>query len=186
MTAAGDCADTCGEHETTDDQGICVACPDTCATGECEWNSQLLRTVCTGCPDGLFLFDSSCVASCPIGTGVNDGVCEDCGTDCLVCDDADGNDIKACSICVNGYGVENSGDEDCVETCPSGFYIEQGTPDFCDQCHFSCEECIGGGDSTDCYQCSQSTVLQSVRAVIAYLNGDTITTIINDRYTGEC
>jgi len=123
--------------------GTCGICNENCLT------CTITSTNCIICKNDLFLWQNTCVTTCPPSTfleisGISCGTCE---LTCSLCEGTSSN----CSGCQNGYYLDNIANI-CATNCPLGFYpdienlICEACGDYCLQCQnsSSCENCIQG------------------------------------------
>jgi proprotein convertase subtilisin/kexin type 5 len=135
----------------------CQPCPENCLT--CS------KERCLSCMPGLTHFREQCVSRfCTKGYYASTKqcvfcmhsqywdfaatVCRNCSTSCVSC--KDGN---SCYECADGYMAVNG---KCVNSCPSGLFLNKGR---CLMCHPSCASCLGPAlqDCTGCPPGSYST-----------------------------
>lgn len=126
----------------------CGACHSTCAT--C---SGSLISNCLTCTNSLhYLYNGTCVASCPTGVAVYTQTtptrsCPPCDSSCSLCS---GGLATNCTSCLtNTYLTATN---TCVATCPGSFYPTTN-PNVCSPCHSYCSLCTGGTNS-NCSACS--------------------------------
>uniref|UniRef100_A0A8C5MTT0 Proprotein convertase subtilisin/kexin type 5 n=1 Tax=Leptobrachium leishanense TaxID=445787 RepID=A0A8C5MTT0_9ANUR len=109
---------------------------------------NISATACTSCAEGTFLYEKSCIRSCPSGTFNNgkDKRCEICAAGCESCTDGD-----VCLKCFNDYLYEGM----CHETCPEGFFGLKGN---CTKCSQECKTCAETANR--CLSCEKPKVLE--------------------------
>jgi hypothetical protein len=102
--------------------------------------------ICTSCPNGLFLQQSSCVATCTTTTAApyygntTLNLCVACNPACTACF---GSAYSQCTSCTYGGSQNFYLDRltsSCVQTCPSGFTADATTP-YCVSCTSNCATC---------------------------------------------
>ncbi|OMJ74195.1 hypothetical protein SteCoe_26950 [Stentor coeruleus] len=113
----------------------CKKCSDLCVT--CEIDS----TKCTSCIETAKLTNGVCKLDCEPGTLQIGLSCEPCSPSCLTCSGA----VDICSSCASGIVYQN----DCVDSCPVGYYATNGG---CQPCATICKECEK--TSTSCITCN--------------------------------
>ena len=115
-----------------------LGCQSSC--GGCQLSD---RNFCTTCQTSLFVYQGSCVQSCPTGTWMNRGRCELCMKNCSRCSNG-----SSCTTC-NGNLVSSEGQ--CVEIgqCLSttANFINNGV---CSACKLPCKSCQSDGKCTQC------------------------------------
>ncbi len=122
----------------------CVDCSVSCLT------CSLLGTNCTSCASNTYLWNFTCVATCPTQTYLNVtlNACVKCQYPCVTCASAANN----CTTCTTGY-VHNT-DNTCSSQCSDGSYLHTDPSTnvtSCVTCALTnCKTC----DSTQCYKCS--------------------------------
>ena len=131
-------------------ENICENCTDNTNCKKC---NPLNPDQCLDCKDNTYNYNGSCISDCSDGkkiTTVNEEVyCEDCLTNCKVCDDS------PCDECNAGLFKKIVGTTyTCVNPCGDGF-IENSNTQNCDECQVDnckvcsvlelnkCEECLG-------------------------------------------
>ncbi|EAR96334.2 latrophilin/CL-like GPS domain protein (macronuclear) [Tetrahymena thermophila SB210] len=110
----------------------CSQCSQLCNT--CSQDS----TLCTSCPLGQFLYNQTCVQTCPPGFygSDQDNKCHQCNSPCSTCT---GPGVNQCSSCLQSY------------------FYSQGQ---CLPCHPNCKTCYGFLQN-QCYTCQLGMQQQS-------------------------
>ncbi|KAH8103185.1 hypothetical protein DFH11DRAFT_1735039 [Phellopilus nigrolimitatus] len=142
----------------------CAACNTLCST--C---SGAASTNCIVCGSGRYSFNGTCVevdASGVCQTGLTSGngfvadnnkkECEACPEKCTACaissfSVASTIDQAKCTACLPGF-VLSSGQ--CVESCPSGTFLDPKDNVTCSACDSTCSTCAGS--STFCLTCANN------------------------------
>ena len=222
-----ECPDGCSACENT---VICTACKSDYFMGEsylCEPNSECgigsyilegvpntctscdakcskctkSSTNCQGCNTGFFLYESSCVQTCPDGfvgvtstelSSLTTPTCKECGTNCKQCSATNTN---SCTECFNGYLLF---DNQCVETCPDYNYIDSDyncipcSGDWCPGVGNSCpakkyknfikKEC--SDCKTECATCASKDVCLTCESNFYLSKNSCITDCPNGTYKG--
>lgn len=120
---------------------LCVNCVAPCAT-------CTTQTACLSCTSGTYLYQTSCLSSCPANITVINaalGVCDPCDAVCATCSISASN----CTACANGTAYYNF---QCVSSCPSGMVIQNNT---CVNCTNPCSTCAVL--PTNCTSCNSSS-----------------------------
>ena len=119
----------------------CAQCDSSCKT--CNGGAS---NKCLSCYPNFFLFNGTCVSSCPDYTS-NYSVattCSTCHSQCLKCS---GSSSSQCTQCPAGRFLSGSS---CVSSCPQGTY--QDTNSVCQTCLAPCQYC-NDLTTTSCTQC---------------------------------
>jgi proprotein convertase subtilisin/kexin type 5 len=101
-------------------------------------------------PSDVIAVDGRCMATCPDGQSTFSGNslnCQTCFTGCKTCSGSNSNQCISCMNSYYSYLVNQ-----CVSTCPTGFYPNINT---CSTCHTSCYKCYGG-NFDNCIECTGS------------------------------
>lgn len=116
----------------------CDYCSNNCTT------CSMISSNCTSCSSPLFLYNDSCVSSCPTGMFQNGTLCQTCVSPCLTCTSA-----TVCLSCSTNFYTNFT----CViaSLCPSGTFGNT-TSLRCDACSNNCTTC--SGLSNNCTSCS--------------------------------
>ncbi|KRX07487.1 Insulin-like growth factor binding protein, N-terminal [Pseudocohnilembus persalinus] len=143
-TTTSSCVTTCPDTYYAEDNGrTCQPCDSECYT--CNGPSSKQCILCTSSPTQLYMhFDNQCYQNCPQGY-FNDNTsknCQICPTGCYTC-----SDLSTCSECIPGYYLHNN---NCLLTCPSGYYDNPDPYNSCDPCDTICNTC----DYTAPLQCT--------------------------------
>ncbi len=117
---------------------ICTNAPCPC-TSPCATCPANELTTCLSCTTG-YLYESTCVGSCPSGTYLSGSSCLSCSSPCSQCSGSS----TTCTSCSSGTLVGNS----CIESCPSGQFLSNSG---CEDCTYPCYTC--SGSSTSCTSC---------------------------------
>ncbi|XP_064032778.1 proprotein convertase subtilisin/kexin type 5 isoform X1 [Pogoniulus pusillus] len=123
-------------------KGVCRKCSENCKT-------CVEFQICTECKHGLSLHGTKCAIRCEEGKYHNGRECEPCHRSCATCA---GAGVDACINCTQGYFME---DGRCVQSCSSGYYLDQSAESaykICKRCDASCLDCSGQGDR-NCTSC---------------------------------
>jgi proprotein convertase subtilisin/kexin type 5 len=105
----------------------------------------------------LYLFGSSCVFNCPVGTYQNTTLneCKTCDVSCATCNGpTNANCYKCANATVAGSLVVYYlafATSVCSLTCPQGQYIDAAVPNYCQQCGSPCAACAA--TATTCLAC---------------------------------
>lgn len=128
----------------------CIKCHPSCATCKGEALND-----CISCHDHAELTsEGTCEETqCPRGFYASgDGGCIPCQGDCDTCS----RDGTICITCPPHlhllYGK-------CVTKCPHMFYADDSAGGECQECHWTCEECLGPTES-DCLSCAVNMFLE--------------------------
>lgn len=148
----------------------CVACDPSCI--ECTGPSS---SNCSSCSN--YLYNGTCYGNCPSYTYSNSSVCYNCNSTCGTCYGNSNN----CTSCSNSfpYQYESScysvcpsntltlqDDEECVDSCPTGYY-QVGSN--CIVCDSNCLSCTN--NSTYCTSCASNNYLYNNTCVFTCPNG---------------
>lgn len=140
------CQDDCNDGFYPDTSKMkCTTCDAVCATCNGGYNYN-----CLSCAGTLFLFGSSCLASCPAGTSSLTTPFNQCITCDGACQTCTGPTADDCVACKNSY-LMISGSTTCVQVCPNGYFDNLATMT-CLACTSGCKKCKGAG-LTDCVAC---------------------------------
>ncbi|EAS00754.2 zinc finger lsd1 subclass family protein (macronuclear) [Tetrahymena thermophila SB210] len=120
----------------------CELCHPDCASCSGSLNNQ-----CTSCSGQKYLYQNSCVASCPNGFFAQQNKCQQCTQGCQVCTDGS---VNKCLVCMNTYYLYQG---QCVKKCPE-FFFEDIYSYTCQPCSQNCSQCVNYGSLT-CIQCGQ-------------------------------
>jgi hypothetical protein len=144
--------------------GSCTQCDATCST--CSGGTA---NDCVVCSSGKYKFNGTCVSTdangvCQTGLATSNGFvgdnnkkeCEACPDKCTSCgipafSIASTIDQVQCTGCVPGFVLNNGS---CVESCPSGTFLDPKDNITCTACDSSCGTCAGS--STFCLTCSSN------------------------------
>ena len=107
--------------------GTCLAPCATCITSD---------TQCLSCQTGTYLFNSTCVASCPDTTYLDGAECQPCSSGCLTC----GTSSTQCTSCNPASSIPYLHNQQCISSCPDGYLA---TGNACSQCQAPCASCAG-------------------------------------------
>jgi len=193
------CYSTCPNGKYGDlTDSLCKIC------GQSECSTCTSADICTSCAASFFLLNSRCVSECGEGYKENSttGICDSCNVN--KCKDCDA-DITKCTTCFDGYLL--LGDNQCVQPCPTGFYLDENNdcvacdttsgnpwckppcadgnyPDFskneCETCKDECSKCTS---ATVCTECKASNYFIADKndcvttCPTGYLNDDTTSPI---------
>ncbi|KCV68149.1 hypothetical protein H696_05415 [Fonticula alba] len=170
----GRCAVPCGEHCSS-----CPGQPDTCTlcergwllaspdcVAECPAGSSPLGGLCSTChgscatcygpgpeqcltckPDTPLYMDGRCHGACPEGTFPSGPLCVPCSMTCAACA---GPEANQCTACPAGRALHAGA---CVQTCPEGWFPEDGPGAggiVCRLCDPGCLACQAPGACTEC------------------------------------
>ncbi|KAF9009557.1 insulin-like growth factor binding protein [Cyathus striatus] len=139
----------------------CSLCAGACKT--CKGGTS---NDCTLCASGSYMFNGVCVSTNDQGVCEGSGgfvadnvkhVCDTCGAKCTSCGipsfDAAStiNDLK-CTGCLPGSFLSNG---QCVDSCPSGTFVDPKDNMTCTACDSSCSTC--SGSATFCLTCASSS-----------------------------
>ena len=138
-TCLTSCPDAYYHENLGTNQKFCRACVSPCVN--CLSTSQ-----CLSCISNKYLYNYTCVSTCPDGyfTGVSQ--CEVCISPCKLC-----TSETACLSCDEGYWNGSH----CTNECPSGQYGDNSTHE-CVNCQYPCLTCRN--TSTTCLSCQGSTL----------------------------
>ena len=109
----------------------------------------------------LFLESSICVQSCSISMfkQSSNNTCMPCNTGCLVCT---GFSLLECQACNNVTNISGTfvyyltiGNSICDISCPTGQYIRDGFPNYCQSCSVQCIGCsVTSTNCTESFLCT--------------------------------
>jgi hypothetical protein len=106
------CTNQCPDgkaNDTTNSLGFGVGCR--CNSSICATCVTTINT-CLTCVSGLYLKNTSCVASCGTGYYINNSTCSSCPSTCSSCSSS-----TICTGCLSsGFWVYNGL---CIDTCPT-------------------------------------------------------------------
>lgn len=144
------CIDSCPSGYRELPNKTCVKCTDEqCKV--CDENK------CIVCKDGFYLKDGQCVSDCGDGYIENNGECQECPTNCAVC-----NTLGECITCENGsLKLIKNGVVECVPVCPDGTYSNGSE---CKPC--TDPKCLICSSANNCDTCPNGTyILNGVNCV---------------------
>ncbi len=124
--------------------GLIAITPCDSSCGSCLVND---RYACTGCNDGLKLYQSGyiCVVNCPTWTYDDFGTCINCDSTCLRCNSTGSSSCTACNqTSLRPYLFNGQ----CKTQCPIGFYPDSLKT--CQSCPTECTSCNGPQACTGC------------------------------------
>ncbi len=139
------CVEKCPNRTVTNNKTH--TCLDTLCSEHCLMCFGASSDSCTTCEDGMFLFESSCVASCPEHTFVSGNTCNHCNESCASCS---GPSTDNCISCSNGKFLHQNA---CLSSCPGG---SVSVKDQCAPCPVNCAEC---SSETACDVCNDGLLL---------------------------
>ena len=140
---------------------FCTICSNSCKT--CSGST----TTCVSCNSGTYLYNGTCVSSCPPLITVTIGsACIECMSNCQTCSGSYDN----CTLCPTGKVLQNSV---CVTTCFTGYSVTTATPYVCQLCTGNCLTCAN--ESYKCTSCLNQLYLYGTDCVTLCPN---LTTII--------
>ena len=135
------------DHTCRPCTGVCGECagpgPDYCA-GDCQ--------------DGHYLFQLTCVGTCPNGylpEPLPEPTCKPCTGDCAACHGTSGN----CTSCDGDFYLQGS---ECVDICAGPAYADELTHR-CEDCIGTCESCTQGAAA--CISCVEGFHLLDANCV---------------------
>jgi len=132
------CLPKAGQDSNAKVKACDVMCDSSCK--ECSGTT----TTCTSCPDGKYLYGTTCINDCPSNT-LKDTVkmkCTDCASSCAECSET----TSKCTSCHNADYLYGS---TCAGSCPPSITITNTKT--CDACVSPCKECVGTtGSCTSC------------------------------------
>jgi proprotein convertase subtilisin/kexin type 5 len=143
------CISTCpdGTFSSTN-PNICTSCDPKCLL--CDTSN----TNCSSCTlngtNKAYLFNSTCISSCPGGTFPSDNpnICNSCDSKCSACDTSSTN----CSACtLSGANIAYLYNMTCTVSCPTGTF-SSSNPNICNSCDPKCIAC--DTSSTNCSSCT--------------------------------
>ena len=122
---------------------VCANCTGSCAS------CATTTSTCTSCTTGTYLYQSSCLAQCPVGTIALGSDCVACTSPCSQCAGTQTN----CTSCTSGtYLYDNY----CYAgACPAGTFVNAGS--VCEDCTPPCLNCTGFAST--CTACTTGNVL---------------------------
>jgi len=146
--SGSNCVSTCptARKYPNNDTFTCASCHSTCYT--C---TNGTANDCTSCQSPLFLYNNTCVTTCPDQFYGNTTTrkCEPCtNPDCLKCPTSP----SVCDACIPNNGTWLSLN-DCVPTCPISLKYPDNNTFVCESCHETCATCTDKG-SNNCTSCS--------------------------------
>lgn len=99
-----------------------------------------------GCPLYQFVYNSVCYFACPIKTypDYSTYLCADCDPKCLECT---GPSSQECLECATNYYFLGN---DCLLSCPEGYFAQKTPTNACKTCYYDCKTCI---ESVLCSTC---------------------------------
>lgn len=136
------CVSSCPVNGYFTDGVTCRSCRSPCL-------NCLSSTACTSCLAG-FLFNQSCVITCPNGKypQTADSTCQNCDVKCLTC-----YSLTSCQSCSTGFYLFQSS---CLSSCPTFYYP---SVNMCLPCTLPCLTCL---NSTACMTCQTGFLSQKV------------------------
>ncbi|KAI0738016.1 insulin-like growth factor binding protein [Daedaleopsis nitida] len=185
-----------GLTQNANDRTSCFASQSTTSTGTvcpdgsfssgatCQPCSPLCQT-CSGstsndciiCGTGKYMFNGTCVGT--DGNGVCDGTSlvadnnkhESCPAKCTTCKYSTFNvastiDQVQCTGCLPGFVLSKG---QCVESCPTGTFLDPKDNVTCSACDSSCGSCAGS--STFCLTCANNQLASSGKCVASCPTG---------------
>ena len=141
-TLSQDASTCCLDGEIIISPQLCGNCNPDCLT--C---TGLTENDCTSCSDSSKTVGPYGNCTCPLGTNLNTGLCNECLNECLACETP-----NTCIACKDLNSVINQAGR-CV--CKPGFYFS-GTD--CDACLESCFNCSGPGFDS-CVECKDPNAI---------------------------
>ena len=151
LLSDGTCVESCPEHTVTDNQTrVCLdtACHQSCLACFGTKDSQ-----CISCPQGMLLFEGSCIDKCPNTTFKTETSCKHCHTSCAECV---GPDMDECLSCPLGTYLQTNR---CVEVCPVGSFGDSNGV-----CHVCPSNCANCSVANICTMCSDGYYLLTTNA----------------------
>ena len=103
--------------------------------------------ICSKCNSGYFLYEFTCLKSCPAGYYQSTEMCLQCSENCAKC-----NSVSSCLQCSQSYFLYSNS---CLDTCPEGITV--ATSSTCEPCESDCKTCSILPSS--CTSCSSSLSL---------------------------
>ena len=146
---ANNCYQTCPSGYYADSSNECQACTIPCATCSGASNNN-----CLSCLTG-FLFQSSCIASCPVSYYLSVSECLPCSTSCRTCNGNNSNNCLSCNSLPAIKYLQNGG---CFNICSNGYYLN--SLEQCLVCNPQCSTC-SGPNSNNCLSCTSGSFLLS-------------------------
>lgn len=89
----------------------------------------------------------------------SEGTCSKCEGNCDTCS-SDG------STCLTCHSSQHLLYGKCVDQCPSMFFVDMNADGECQECHWTCEKCLGPLEE-DCLECRADTVQESSKCLAA-------------------
>ena len=129
----------------------CTQCDSNCKT--CYGSV----TTCISCVSGLYLYDGTCVDSCPEFYTVQSGsVCQVCSSKCSTCSGT----YDKCTSCPSEKVLQGTS---CSDTCVSGYTLTSTFPTTCQICTGDCLTC--SGETYKCSSCKNGKYLSGTSCV---------------------
>lgn len=183
------CVDQCLPNQypsisTNDSQRYCMNCSTLCDP----------TNSCTGpypyqCGSCAVLMDTGgvCVSECPIGSYISNRTCLPCSQQCLLTNNCTGPAPTQCNTCANvSISSTDTSLDECIPMCPSDYYMDRFN--HCRPCHSLCVGGCTGPSSTDCMQCTNTSIVHdngTIECVTSCNNGN-INNMYRDVLTGQC
>ncbi|KAL4505324.1 hypothetical protein ABPG72_002386 [Tetrahymena utriculariae] len=140
------CTTTCDQGLQPDDQN--QICRNQCQEQACLICDQATQLLCQQCFQGYYLYNNSCVQSCPSGTSLdtNGLQCQSCNDpSCLFCN-LDVNNLPICQKCINNKYLDISNN---CQSCDSSCQTCSGNlPNQCSSCNSSDPNIVFNTDNT--------------------------------------
>ena len=112
----------------------CISCSSQVSNClDCYYSTLLSKTICTTCANSYFLYpNNTCLAVCPSAGYYlyQNKYCLPCGLNCATC-----SSDSICTVCNVNYNLYQN---QCVSTCPIGYYSNTGV---CTACEANCKTC---------------------------------------------
>ncbi|KAL4499150.1 hypothetical protein ABPG72_017052 [Tetrahymena utriculariae] len=164
------CVSVCNQNQYINlSTNTCESCYVDCASCRGSLNNQ-----CTSCSGQKYLYQNTCVASCPNGNYANQNICQQCTYGCQVCYDGSAN---KCIVCMSGYFLQKG---QCVKSCPE-FYFADIYSFTCQPCSSNCSQCENYGSLT-CLKCGNGYNLYEN----ACIQNCPVGTYVNNQICNNC
>lgn len=114
----------------------CEACPKECAT-------CLSNTTCLSCTDGYYLYNRTCLTTCPDRFYPKSRNCDSCLYPCMTCANS-----SLCLTCAVNFLFNGS----CTSSCPDTYYRDY-VGMICQPCKSNLTRCLTCQSQTKCLTC---------------------------------
>ncbi|KAF9026747.1 growth factor receptor domain-containing protein [Hymenopellis radicata] len=164
----------CPDGSFGDGSAQCKSCDPACKTCNGATSNN-----CLTCASGTYVFNGTCVSAsstgvCDGGSLIadnNKGACDTCGAKCTSCQiaaftTASTVDQLKCTACLPGSFLSNGA---CIDSCPSGTFVNPSDNSTCTACDSSCSTCAGS--ASFCLTCPNSQLASDGTCVASCPSG---------------